>query len=28
MVLPECRALWAGVERADSLAFNPHKWRT
>ena len=26
MVLPECRSHWAGVERADSLVFNPHKW--
>jgi aromatic-L-amino-acid decarboxylase len=26
MILPECRALWSGVERADSLVVNPHKW--
>lgn len=26
MILPECRALWEGVERADSLVINPHKW--
>jgi len=26
MLLPECRALWDGVELADSVAWNPHKW--
>ncbi|MDQ3069973.1 MAG: pyridoxal-dependent decarboxylase [Acidobacteriota bacterium] len=26
MVLPECRALWHGIELADSLVINPHKW--
>lgn len=26
MILPECRHLWAGVEGADSLVLNPHKW--
>jgi aromatic-L-amino-acid decarboxylase len=26
MILPECRALWDGIERADSLVTNPHKW--
>src|SRR4051794_6595452 len=26
MVLPECRWMWAGVEGADSLVINPHKW--
>jgi aromatic-L-amino-acid/L-tryptophan decarboxylase len=26
MILPECRPLWHGIERADSLVMNPHKW--
>lgn len=26
MLLPECRPLWAGVEHADSVVLNPHKW--
>lgn len=26
MLLPECRHLWQGVERGDSMAWNPHKW--
>ncbi len=26
MILPECRELWEGVEFADSLVVNPHKW--
>jgi aromatic-L-amino-acid decarboxylase len=26
MILPECRHLWRGVEDADSLVMNPHKW--
>jgi aromatic-L-amino-acid decarboxylase len=26
MVLPECRWMWAGAERADSIVLNPHKW--
>ena len=26
MLLPECRHLWHGVERSDSLSWNPHKW--
>ena len=26
MILPECRWMWEGVEGADSLVVNPHKW--
>jgi aromatic-L-amino-acid decarboxylase len=26
MILPECRWMWDGIERADSLVLNPHKW--
>ncbi len=26
MILPECRRLWDGVELADSVIVNPHKW--
>jgi aromatic-L-amino-acid/L-tryptophan decarboxylase len=26
MILPECRSLWHGIDRADSLVVNPHKW--
>ena len=26
MILPECRSLWDGVEQADSLIVNAHKW--
>ena len=26
MILPECRWMWAGIERADSIVVNPHKW--
>ncbi len=26
MILPECRYMWKGVEQADSLIVNAHKW--
>ena len=26
MILPECRHLWDGIDGADSLVINPHKW--
>ena len=26
MILPECRWMWEGVEGADSIVMNPHKW--
>lgn len=26
MILPECRWMWQGIESADSLVLNPHKW--
>lgn len=26
MICPEFRHYWPGVERADSIVFNPHKW--
>jgi aromatic-L-amino-acid decarboxylase len=26
LLLPECRGLFAGLERADSFGWNPHKW--
>jgi aromatic-L-amino-acid decarboxylase len=26
MILPECRWMWDGVEYADSVVLNPHKW--
>ena len=26
MILPECRWMWQGIERVDSLVINTHKW--
>lgn len=26
MILSECRGLWEGIDEADSLVTNPHKW--
>src|SRR5438445_3769709 len=26
MILPECRSMWEGIEEADSLVLNAHKW--
>ena len=26
MICPEYRGLWEGIDRADSIVFNPHKW--
>jgi aromatic-L-amino-acid/L-tryptophan decarboxylase len=26
LLLPECRSLFDGIERADSISWNPHKW--
>jgi aromatic-L-amino-acid decarboxylase len=26
MILPECRHMWQGIDEADSVVINPHKW--
>jgi aromatic-L-amino-acid decarboxylase len=26
MILPECRHMWQGIDGADSVVVNPHKW--
>jgi aromatic-L-amino-acid decarboxylase len=26
MILPECRWMWDGIERADTVVLDPHKW--
>ena len=26
MILPECRWMWTGIEQADSIVVNAHKW--
>lgn len=26
MICPEYRTLWTGIEKVDSIVFNPHKW--
>src|SRR4030095_9683466 len=26
MILPECRWMWRGIEQADSIVVNAHKW--
>lgn len=26
MIVPDCRVMWRGIEDADSIVMNPHKW--